>query len=70
MACVLGHRTQELDHGALSIRCAIGLHGNDSVTGSHGSHLKVLTSTEGLITRTTDPRTRSFLGIGSIDARL
>ena len=55
MACVLGHRTQELDHGSLPSRCAIGLHGNDSVRGSHGSHLKVLTSTEGRITRASIP---------------
>jgi hypothetical protein len=42
MACVLGHRTQEPDHGSFSSRCAIGLHVNDRVTGSHGSHLRFL----------------------------
>ena len=40
MACMLGHRTQELDHGPLSVRCAIGLYSNESVMGSHRLHLK------------------------------
>lgn len=56
VACVLGSWTQELDHGSLSSRCAIGLHGDDRVLGSHGSHLKVLTLTEGLIIRVSIPR--------------
>jgi len=51
MACVLGHRAQELDYGSFSSRCAIGLHSDDSFMGSHGSYLKVPTSMEGLITR-------------------
>ena len=42
MACVLGYRAQELDHGSFSSRCAIGLHGNYSVTCSHGAHFRFL----------------------------
>jgi len=65
MACVLGHRTQELDYGSFSSRCAIGLHSDDSLMGSHGSYLKVPTSTEGLITRTFVPATPWICLIGA-----
>ena len=38
MASVLGHRTEELDHCAFSVRWVVRLQGGDDVLDSDGFH--------------------------------